>query len=296
MTGAGRGHRPVCPQGKRERAGPGAAGWRHAEQPRCWAGRGGGVTGDRTGSAAPRCPWKPRSRRCVEPQAERPRACATPPVGDVPGPSTVLFAGRRGQCRAAPAEPQRPGRLRRVFTEDAGPRAPSAASARTPARQPVCPGAPEAQSGCPWCPRRQRLSRGQAQRDWLRAPHPWDVGHPDMFIGCSQRSAVCQAAPAPIRPGHATCPGDSMVMWGHGPWCLGSTASRTVPRSWAVLLGTCRMRGLTRRRLRPSGLNDSPSCRLVGARTRVAPASAACTRGAHATSHPHVPASHACCP
>lgn len=120
MTGAGRGHRPVCPQGKRERAGPGAAGWRHAEQPRCWAGRGDGVTGDRTGSVAPRCPWKPRSRRCVEPQAERPRACATPPVGDVPGPSTVLFAGRRGQCRAAPAEPQRPGRLRRVFTEDAG--------------------------------------------------------------------------------------------------------------------------------------------------------------------------------
>lgn len=142
MTGAGRGHRPVCPQGKRERAGPGAAGWRHAEQPRCWAGRGDGVTGDRTGGAAPRCPWKPRSRRCVEPQAERPRACATPPVGDVPGPSTVLFAGRRGQCRAAPAEPQRPGRLRRVFTEDAGPRVPSAASARTPAPAaclPLCP-------------------------------------------------------------------------------------------------------------------------------------------------------------
>lgn len=77
----------MCPQGKRERAGPGAAGWRHAEQPRCWAGRGGGVTGDRTGSAAPRCPWKPRSRRCVEPQAERPRACATPPVGDVQAPA-----------------------------------------------------------------------------------------------------------------------------------------------------------------------------------------------------------------
>lgn len=255
-----------------------------------------GVTGDRTGSAAPRCPWKPRSRRCVEPQAERPRACATPPVGDVQVPArSSLRDGGDSVVLLLPSPSGRGGS--------------GASSRRTPARaspalrprarppwQPVCPCAPGAQSGCPWCPRRQRLSRGQAQRDWLRAPHPWDVGHPDMFIGCSQRSAVCQAAPAPIRPGHATCPGDSMVMWGHGPWCPGSTASRTVPRSWAVLLGTCRMRGLTRRRLRPRGLNDSPSCRLVGARTRVAPASAACTRGAHTTSHPRVPVSHACCP